>query len=104
MLAAVSRYDPSFDSVNYNARVSTRKAAVAPAPAPSAKSRKANPVKLAQAEARVAELESKLHAIDMDLADPTRYADVPGLSRQRDALATQLAEAEEAYLALYEGA
>lgn len=26
MLAAVSRYDPSFDSVNYNARVSTRKA------------------------------------------------------------------------------
>ncbi len=76
----------------------------APAPAPTGKSRKANPVKLAQAEARVAELESKLHAIDMDLADPTRYADLPDLSRQREALAAQLAEAEEAYLALYDAA
>ena len=76
----------------------------APAPAPTGKSRKANPVKLAQAEARVAELESRLHAIDMDLADPTRYTDVPSLSRQRDALAAQLAEAEEACHAHYEGA
>ena len=59
---------------------------------------------LAQAEARVTELESRLHAIDMDLADPTRYTDLPSLSRQRDALAAQLAEAEEACLALYEGA
>jgi len=73
-------------------------------PGAAGKQRKTNPIKLAQAEARVTELESRLHAIDMDLADPTRYTDLPSLSRQRDALAAQLAEAEEACLALYEGA
>ena len=41
---------------------------------PPTKARKANAHKLAQAEARVAELESKLHTLDMDLADPDLYA------------------------------
>jgi ATP-binding cassette subfamily F protein 3 len=84
-------------------------ARAAPAPAVAASKKKPpNPVKLAQAEARVAELESKLHAIDMDLADPDVYADggtnAADLSRQRDVLAAELATAEEGLLALYEAA
>jgi ATP-binding cassette subfamily F protein 3 len=80
-----------------------------PAPAVAATKKKPpNPHKLAQAEARVAELESKLHAIDMDLADPDVYGDggtnASELSRQRDAMAAELATAEEALLALYETA
>jgi ATP-binding cassette subfamily F protein 3 len=63
---------------------------------------------LAAAAPRVAELESKLHAIDMDLADPDVYADggtnASELSRQRDALAADLATAEEALLSLYDAA
>ena len=83
-------------------------AAAVVAPVPQTKARKANPHKLAQAEALVAELESKLHTIDMDLADPDRYAggrDNAGeLARQRDALATQLADAEAEFLDLYAAA
>ena len=81
-------------------------AKAAPAPVAAAPKKKPpNPHKLAQLEARVAELESKLHAIDMDLADPDVYADggtnAAELSRERDALAAQLASAEEELLALY---
>jgi len=84
-------------------------AKAAPAPAVAVTKKKLpNPHKLAQAEARVAELESKLHAIDMDLADPDVYADggtnATELSRRRDALAAELATAEEALLSLYEAA
>ncbi|HEU0305729.1 MAG TPA: ABC-F family ATP-binding cassette domain-containing protein [Lysobacter sp.] len=84
-------------------------AKAAPAPAVAASRKKPpNAHKLAQAEARVAELESKLHAIDMDLADPDVYSDggtnAADLSRQRDALAAELATAEEDLLALYEAA
>ncbi|MHB8911184.1 MAG: ABC-F family ATP-binding cassette domain-containing protein [Lysobacter sp.] len=72
------------------------------------KARKANPHKLAQAEARVAELESKLHTLDMDLADPDRYAggrdNATELARQRDAVAAQLADAEAEFLDLYAAA
>ncbi|MFC3551612.1 ABC-F family ATP-binding cassette domain-containing protein [Lysobacter cavernae] len=81
--------------------------AAVPAVAPS-KARKANPHKLAQAEARVAELESKLHTLDMDLADPDRYAgggtDAAELARQRDAVAAELAVAEAEFLVLYDAA
>jgi ATP-binding cassette subfamily F protein 3 len=86
------------------------KAAAAPVPAakPAAKAGKVNAHKLAQAEARVAELESKLHTLDMDLADPDQYAgggtDATELARKRDQVAAQLAEAEEALLAIYETA
>ncbi|MDR7097770.1 ATP-binding cassette subfamily F protein 3 [Lysobacter niabensis] len=90
---------------------SRTKAAAKAAPAPAAaatKKKPPNPHKLAQMEARVAEFESKLHAIDMDLADPDVYADgatnASELSRQRDALAAELARAEEDLLALYENA
>ncbi|MFD0739154.1 ABC-F family ATP-binding cassette domain-containing protein [Lysobacter koreensis] len=81
--------------------------AVVAASAPT-KARKANPHKLAQAEARVAELESKLHTLDMDLADPDRYAggrdNAADLARQRDAVAIELAAAEAEFLALYDAA
>jgi ATP-binding cassette subfamily F protein 3 len=81
--------------------------AAAPAAKPVPKGPKVNAHKLAQAEARVAELESKLHTLDMDLADPDSYAgggtDAVALSRQRDEVAAQLAQAEEALLALYDG-
>jgi len=70
--------------------------------------RKPNPVKLAEAEKRVAELESKLHTLDMDLADPTRYAgggdNAAELARQREQVAAELATAEAAWMALYDGA
>jgi len=89
----------------------SKKAPAKAAPAPvvaATKKRPPNPHKLAQAEARVAELESKLHAIDMDLADPDVYADggtnASELSRQRDVLAVELARAEEDLLSLYETA
>jgi len=78
--------------------------AVVAAAAPQ-KARKANPHKLAQAEARVTELESKLHTLDMDLADPDRYAggrdNAADLARQREGVAAQLADAEAEFLALY---
>ena len=83
----------------------------APAPVtakPAPKGPKVNAHKLAKAEARVAELESKLHTLDMDLADPTRYAgggsNAAELARQRDATAADLAQAEGELLALYDGA
>jgi len=84
-------------------------AKAAPAPVVAATKKKApNPHKLAQAEASVAELESKLHAIDMDLADPDIYADggtnAAELSRRRDAIAAELEMAEADLLSLYETA
>jgi ATP-binding cassette subfamily F protein 3 len=64
--------------------------------------KRANPVKLAQAAARVADLESKLAAIDAALADPSRFAEATALTRDRAALASQLEAAEAEFLALYE--
>ena len=100
--------DNSGDARTQKARAT---AAVAPAPVPAAASaaaaspaKKANPRKLELAEARVAELEARLHVIDMDLADPDRYADghdALHLARDRDAVAAQLAQAEAALLELY---
>ena len=83
-------------------------AAAVMAPVALNKARKPNPHKLAQAEARVAELESKLHTLDMDLADPDRYAggrdNAAELARQRDAMAARLADAETEFLDLYAAA
>ncbi|ALN62838.1 ABC transporter family protein [Lysobacter antibioticus] len=70
--------------------------------------RKVNPVKLAEAEKRVAELESKLHTLDMDLADPTKYAgggdNAAELAKQREKVAADLAKAEAEWMALYDAA
>ena len=77
-------------------------------PIAATKKKPPNPHKLAEAEARVAELESKLHAIDMDLADPDVYSDggtnAAELSRKRDALTAELVTAEADLLSLYEAA
>ncbi|WND79464.1 ABC-F family ATP-binding cassette domain-containing protein [Lysobacter capsici] len=84
-------------------------AAAASAATPAAKSsRKANPLKLAEAEKRMAELESKLHTLDMDLADPTKYAgggdNAAELAKQREKIAAELAKAEAEWMALYDAA
>jgi ATP-binding cassette subfamily F protein 3 len=79
----------------------------AAAPAPSAPARKANPHKLAQAEARVAELEAQLSSIDARLADPDTYSDptrLAQLGREREALLPQLSAAEQAWSSLYDAA
>ena len=82
------------------------KAAPAPAPTPAPKPRKANPHKLAQAENRVAELETALAALDAELANPALYADggtrAAELGRQQVAMRADLEAAETALLALYE--
>lgn len=81
-----------------------------PAPAPKATpapARKVNPVKLAAAEARVAELEGQLAEVDARLAEPKTYADADlaaRLGREREELQRQLAKAEEAWSALYDEA
>ena len=81
-----------------------------PAPAPKATpapARKVNPVKLAAAEARVAELEGQLAEVDARLAEPKTYADADlaaRLGREREDLQQQLAKAEEAWSALYDEA
>ena len=81
-----------------------------PAPAPKATpapARKVNPVKLAAAEARVAELERQLAEVDARLAEPKTYADADlaaRLGREREDLQQQLAKAEEAWSALYDEA
>jgi len=81
-----------------------------PAPAPKAMpapARKVNPVKLAAAEARVAELEGQLAEVDARLAEPKTYADADlaaRLGREREDLQRQLAKAEEAWSALYDEA
>ncbi|MNW18093.1 hypothetical protein D3C71_2175140 [compost metagenome] len=56
----------------------------------------------------MAELESKLHTLDMDLADPTKYAgggdNAAELAKQREKIAAELAKAEAEWMALYDAA
>ena len=83
-------------------------AAEPPPPAPAAKPRKgkANPHKLAKAEAAVADLEAELSDIEKALADPAVYADggTRGveLGKQQAALKEALEAAEAELLELYE--
>ena len=78
-----------------------------PAPAKPAAA-KANPHKLARAEARVAELEARLAEIESELADPVAYAAgstrAVDLGREQAQLRERLAEAESELLSLYEAA
>jgi ATP-binding cassette subfamily F protein 3 len=80
-------------------------AAPAAPPKPAAK---INPHKLAKAEAQVADLETRLAAIDVELAAPTLYADggarAGELGRQQVELRKQLETAELALLGLYDAA
>jgi ATP-binding cassette subfamily F protein 3 len=84
-------------------------AAPSPAAAPSrAKpAGKVNPVKLQQAEARVARLEEKLAECEARLADPANYTDagaIADLGRQQMQLRGELEEAESQLLGLYDAA
>ncbi|MCE7031150.1 ATP-binding cassette domain-containing protein [Lysobacter sp. GX 14042] len=79
--------------------------ATASPPPAAAPRRKANPHKLARAEARVAELEEQIGLIEAELAEPELYTDggtraADLAKRQADARAA-LEEAEEVLLALY---
>jgi ATP-binding cassette subfamily F protein 3 len=76
---------------------------------PSKPASRINPHKLAKAEARVAELETRLATVEAELADPRLYAQDNGaratqLGRERGELRTALETAEQALLALYEAA
>ena len=81
-------------------------AQVEPPPTSAAKPRKVNTHKLASAEAKVAELESQLKTIDLDLADPELFnADIDkanALVAERSQVAARLAQAEEELLEFYE--
>ncbi|QSQ31532.1 ABC-F family ATP-binding cassette domain-containing protein [Xanthomonas translucens] len=86
-------------------------AEVAPTPPPPVKPLPAkkppNPHKLTAAEKRVGDLEAALAELDRQLADPRHYADaekVAVLGRDREATAQQLAQAEQAWMELIEGA
>ena len=61
---------------------------------------------MASAEAKVAELESQLKTIDLDLADPELFsADIDkanALVAERSQVAARLAQAEEELLEFYE--
>jgi len=104
--AAWLRSRPATDSAKAPAPAKAPEAAPAPPPpAPGKKSGKVNPVKLQQAEARVARLEEKLAECEAAMADPATYADagkVSDLGRQQMLLRAELEDAEGALLALYE--
>jgi ATP-binding cassette, subfamily F, member 3 len=86
------------------APVETKPVAVA-ASAPTVPAKKINPHKLAKAEAEVAELESRLAAIEIERADPAVWADggkrAADLGREQQTLRAQLDRAESELLALY---
>ncbi|TBR09458.1 MAG: ATP-binding cassette domain-containing protein, partial [Lysobacter sp.] len=64
--------------------------------------RKVNPVKLSQAESRVADLEARLADLDAALADPSRHAEFGRIGQDRARVAQELARAEAEYLELYD--
>ncbi|MGO4260361.1 ABC-F family ATP-binding cassette domain-containing protein [Lysobacter sp. TAB13] len=101
--------DNSNDGKGAAAAKAAAQATAAGKAAPAGKgARKANPHKLAEAEKRMAELESKLHTLDMDLADPTKYAgggdNAAELAKQREQVAAELVKAEAEWMALYDAA
>jgi len=82
-------------------------AAPTPPPKPAGPKKPPNPHKLAQAEARMTELEEQIAGIDADLADPKVYADprrVETLGKERQSAQAALEQAEQAWSALYEEA
>ena len=76
------------------------------APKPAIPAKKVNPHKLAQAEARVAELENQLGALEAELADPAVYANggarVAEIGREQSRLRDALSIAEAEWSALYD--
>src|SRR4249919_650291 len=101
--AAWLRSRPGSESSKAEKAEKAKPAAVAPPPKPA---NRVNPHKLAQAEARVAELEGRMQGMQAELADPSLYADggkrAATLGQQQEALRVQLAAAESELLTLYE--
>ena len=86
------------------ARAPAMPKAVEPSPEPAKPVQKVNPHRLGKAEARVAELEQALAALEAELADPAVYADggkVSALGQKQADLRAQLDEAEGELLTLY---
>ena len=82
-------------------------AAPTPPPRPAPAKKPPNPHKLAQAEARMTELEEKLSELDTALADPAVFSDprrLEALGQERETLQRELAQAEQVWAALYEDA
>ena len=88
--------------------INAQTAAAVPAPAKPAGAKKpVNPHKLAAAEERVDALGAALAELDRQLADPANYADsarMSAITRDREATAEQLANAEQAWMELLESA
>jgi ATP-binding cassette subfamily F protein 3 len=101
--AAWLRSRPGSEQAKADKPAKAEPAPVAPPPKPA---NRVNPHKLAQAEARVAELEARMQGMQAELADPSLYADggkrAATLGQQQEALRVQLAAAESELLALYE--
>ena len=86
------------------ARAPAMPKAVEAPPEPAKPAPKVNPHRLGKAEARVAELEQALAALEVELADPAVYADggkVSALGQKQAELRARLDEAEGELLALY---
>ena len=90
------------------AEAAPAKVELPPPPArPATPKKPVNPVKLAAAEKRVGELEAEVAELDRRLADPSHMADagrLARLGREREDMARQLEQAEQAWLALLEEA
>jgi len=88
--------------------INAQTATAVPAPAkPAAAKKPVNPHKLAAAEERVDALGAALAELDRQLADPANYADsarMSAITRDREATAEQLANAEQAWMELLESA
>jgi ATP-binding cassette subfamily F protein 3 len=105
----VERFDGDLD--DYAAWLRTRPADgvretnAATAAKSAKKAAKPNPQRMAKAEARLAELQSRMDAIAAELADPAIYADggvrAAEIARQQDALRGELERTESELLELY---
>ncbi len=81
--------------------------AVSASAKPAAGRKPANPYKLAEAEKRVGDLEAALADLDARMADPAVFSDagkLADLGRRRDRAAAELADAEQAWMALMDDA
>jgi ATP-binding cassette subfamily F protein 3 len=107
--AAWLRTRPGSESAKAEKEAKAAKAVapVAPPPPPKKPAQKINAHALAKAEAKVADLETQVAAVDAALADPAAYADpakVADLGRRQAQLRAELERAESDLLALYDTA
>jgi ATP-binding cassette subfamily F protein 3 len=105
--AAWLRSRPGSESSKADKAAKATPVAAPPPPAPKKPEKKINAHALAKAEAKVAELEAQIVAIDTELLDPAVYAQqakVAELGRRQADLRAALERAEGDLLALYDTA